>query len=257
MTLHPGVICQPLAIILLRESQCAAVKQMPFPTAQTKVTGVMSLPNLLTLFRLLAAPGVALVFIVSPRGTADWLALVLFVGAALTDWLDGALARAWNQTSKLGTMLDPIADKAMVVIALAALMHVSSLASWILLPVIVILFREVFVSGLREFLGDVAGTLKVTQLAKWKTAVQMIAITTLFAQGLFEHYLVMSTYGMDREIVAAIQSGAIEDTQGLWWKVEGYQWGTRFGVGLLWVAAVLTAVTGWDYFRKARSHLEG
>lgn len=217
----------------------------------------MTLPNLLTMFRLFAAPGVALVFIVLPRGTADWLALVLFVGAALTDWLDGALARAWNQTSKMGTMLDPIADKAMVVIALAALMHVSSLAPWILLPVIVILFREMFVSGLREFLGDVAGTLKVTRLAKWKTAVQMTAIAVLFAQGLFEHYLVLSTYGMDRDTIASIRAGDIEDTQGLWWKVLGFHWSARFGVGLLWVAALLTAVTGWDYFRKARSHLEG
>ena len=135
-----------------------------------------TLPNLLTLLRLFAAPGVVLMFLYFTRPWADWFALVLFVGAAITDFLDGYLARAWKQESKFGAMLDPIADKAMVVIALLVITGYAGMDPWILLPATVIIFREVFVSGLREFLGDTAGTLKVTKLAKWKTTAQMIAM---------------------------------------------------------------------------------
>ncbi len=127
---------------------------------------------------------VAVMFLYLARPYADWAALILFVGAALTDWLDGFLARAWMQESKLGAMLDPIADKAMVVIALVVLARVFGFDAWILLPAALIVFREVFVSGLREFLGDVAGTLQVTKMAKWKTTAQMVAIALLFAVGL-------------------------------------------------------------------------
>ncbi len=158
----------------------------------------LNIPNLLTLLRLLAAPGVALMFLYFTRPYADWFALCLFVLAALTDWLDGYLARTWKQESKLGAMLDPIADKAMVVIALMVIIGFSSWSAWLVLPATMILFREVFVSGLREFLGDTAGTLKVTKLAKWKTTAQMIAISVLFSQGVFEHYLGMSAWGMDQ-----------------------------------------------------------
>ena len=98
----------------------------------------------------------------------------------MTDWIDGYLARAWKQETKLGAMLDPIADKAMVVIALMVIVGYSSMSPWLVLPATVILFREVFVSGLREYLGDTAGTLKVTKLAKWKTTAQMVAIAVLF-----------------------------------------------------------------------------
>ena len=148
-----------------------------------------TIPNVLTTLRLLAAPAVAVMFLYFTRPWADWFALVLFVGAAITDYFDGYLARMWKQTTKLGTMLDPIADKAMVVIALMVIVGYSSMSPWLVLPATVILFREVFVSGLREFLGDTAGTLKVTKLAKWKTTAQMVAIAVLFAQGVFEHYL--------------------------------------------------------------------
>ena len=105
-------------------------------------------------------------------------------------------------------MLDPIADKAMVVIALMVIVGYSSMSPWLVLPATVILFREVFVSGLREFLGETAGTLKVTKLAKWKTTVQMVAISVLFSQGLFEHYLVMQSYGMDEQFFANILNGS-------------------------------------------------
>ncbi len=216
----------------------------------------MTLPNILTVLRLLAAPGVALMFLYFSRPAADWFALVLFVTAAVTDWFDGYLARAWKQESKLGAMLDPIADKAMVVIALMVIVGYSSMSPWLVLPATFILFREVFVSGLREFLGDTAGTLKVTPLAKWKTTLQMIAIAILFAQGVFEHYLGMSAIGMSPEIFQGIMQGEIEDLHGLWWKHAGMVWTGNAGIVLLWIAAFLTVITGWDYFRKATPFLK-
>ena len=216
----------------------------------------MTLPNILTLVRLLAAPGIILVFLLIPRPYADWLAFGLFVGASVTDYIDGYLARKWNQISRIGTMLDPIADKAMVALALLALAVWSPLKVAVILPGAVILFREVFVSGLREFLGDVAGTLKVTKLAKWKTTTQMIAIATLFSQGIFEHYLVMSSFGMDDQIYTQIIAGELEDLFGLRWKEAGVFWTGRIGLWLLWIAAALTVITGADYLRKAMPHLK-
>ena len=215
----------------------------------------MNVPNVLTLLRLLAAPGVAIMFLYFTRPWADWFALLLFASAAITDWFDGYLARSWKQETKLGAMLDPIADKAMVIIALLVITGFSGMNPWILLPATVILFREVFVSGLREYLGDTAGTLKVTKLAKWKTTMQMVALAVLFARGAFEHYLGMQSFGMDQEIVDAILAGEIEDEFGLGWKSVGLVWSGVGGILLLWVAALLTAVTGWDYFVKARPFL--
>lgn len=215
-----------------------------------------NLPNILTLLRLIAAPLVAVMFLYFTRPYADWFALVLFVSAAVTDWFDGYLARAWKQETKLGTMLDPIADKAMVVIALMVIIAFSSWSPWLVLPATVILFREVFVSGLREFLGDVAGTLKVTQLAKWKTTFQMTAIAVLFSQGVFEHYLGMSVFGMDEDLIEAILKGTEEDVLGLRWKLAGMEYAGLAGLWLLWIAAALTAVTGADYLLKALPHLK-
>jgi CDP-diacylglycerol--glycerol-3-phosphate 3-phosphatidyltransferase len=214
-----------------------------------------NLPNILTLCRLIAAPGVAVMFLYFTRPYADWFALILFVLAAITDWFDGYLARAWKQETKLGAMLDPIADKAMVVIALMVIIGFSSWSPWLVLPATVILFREVFVSGLREYLGDVAGTLKVTALAKWKTTCQMIAIAVLFSQGVFEHYLGMSVFGMDDDMIRSILNGEEEDVLGLWWKLAGMNWAGSAGLWLLWLAAALTAITGVDYLVKALPHL--
>ena len=199
---------------------------------------------------------VAVMFLYFTRPYADWFALILFLSAAITDWFDGYLARAWKQETKLGAMLDPIADKAMVVIALMVIIGFSSWSPWLVLPATVILFREVFVSGLREYLGDVAGTLKVTNLAKWKTTLQMIAIAVLFAQGVFEHYLGMSVFGMDESMVAAILQGQEEDVLGLQWKLAGMEWSGVIGLCLLWIAAGLTAITGVDYLIKALPHLK-
>ncbi|MDA7425093.1 CDP-diacylglycerol--glycerol-3-phosphate 3-phosphatidyltransferase [Thalassococcus lentus] len=214
-----------------------------------------TIPNILTALRLLAAPGLAVMFLYFSRPFADWAALTLFIAAAITDWFDGHLARSWKQETKLGAMLDPIADKAMVIIALMVIVGYSSMSPWLVLPATFILFREVFVSGLREFLGDTAGTLKVTNLAKWKTTLQMIAIAVLFAQGVFEHYLGMSVYGMDQALFQDILSGREEDVLGLRWKHAGMIWTGNVGLILLWVAAALTLITGWDYFRKAAPYL--
>ncbi|RYH02000.1 CDP-diacylglycerol--glycerol-3-phosphate 3-phosphatidyltransferase [Salipiger sp. IMCC34102] len=216
----------------------------------------LNLPNILTILRLLAAPGVAVMFLYFNRPWADWFALVLFSGAALTDFLDGYLARAWAQETKLGAMLDPIADKAMVIIALVVITGFSGMNPWILLPATLIIFREVFVSGLREFLGDTAGLLKVTNLAKWKTTAQMIAIALLFATGAFEHYLGMQTFGMDQETTDRVLSGDLPDELGLVWKYWGMLLSWYAGIAGLWIAAVLTLLTGWEYFRKSLPYLK-
>lgn len=216
----------------------------------------MTLPNVLTIVRLLAAPMVAVMFLYFNRLYADWFALTLFLLAAVTDWFDGYLARAWKQETKLGTMLDPIADKAMVVIALMVIIGFSSWSPWLVLPATVILFREVFVSGLREYLGDTAGTLKVTKLAKWKTTCQMVAIAVLFSQGVFEHYLGMSVLGMDQALIDAVFAGTEPDLHGLRWKQAAMEWAGIVGYTLLWVAAALTLITGVDYLMKAMPYLK-
>lgn len=218
---------------------------------------IWTIPNILTILRLIAAPVVALLFLYFTRPYADWFALIVFVLAALTDFVDGYLARAWKQESKLGAMLDPIADKAMVVIALLVITGFSGMDPWILLPATLILFREVFVSGLREFLGDTAGTLKVTNLAKWKTTTQMVAIAVLFGAGIFEHHLWALSFGMDANIIEGIFAGEIEDRFNLTWLTLGMDVTWNVGVLLLWVAAALTMITGYDYFQKAWPHLQG
>ena len=196
-----------------------------------------TISNILTILRLLAAPAVLVVFLILPRPAADWAAFLLFVGAAVTDWFDGHLARIWKQQTRLGTMLDPVADKAIVIIALAAITGLTGLDALIILPTAVILFRETFVSGLREFLGDTAGTLKVTKLAKWKTTVQMVAISLLFISGAFAH------------------QDTATDADGWSLAMLGFYATWYLGVILLWAAAVLTFLTGLDYFNKARPYL--
>ena len=215
----------------------------------------INIPNILTIMRLAAAPGVAIMFLYFNRPWADWFALVLFVGAALTDFLDGYLARLWKQESKLGAMLDPIADKVMVIIALVVITGFSGMNPYILLPATLIIFREVFVSGLREFLGDTAGTLKVTKLAKWKTTAQMVGIALLFAAGAFEHYFGMQSLAMTSDMVTDAINGTGPDDFGLWWKYQGMVVSSWSGIIVLWVAAGLTAITGWDYFNKSMPFL--
>ena len=188
-----------------------------------------NIPNILTILRLIAAPVMALLFLYLLRPLADWFALILFLAAALTDFIDGYLARRWNQTSKLGTMMDPIADKIMVILALMVIVAISPAPdSTILIPATVIVFREVFISGLREFLGDEARLLAVTRLAKWKTTLQMLAIVVLFSEGVFAHYYV-TDFGAPAHYI---------------------------GRALLAIAALITFISGVDYFIKARGFLQ-
>jgi CDP-diacylglycerol--glycerol-3-phosphate 3-phosphatidyltransferase len=214
-----------------------------------------NIPNTLTLMRLAAAPGVAVMFLYFARPWADWFALFLFILAAVTDFFDGYLARELKQETRFGAMLDPIADKAMVVIALTVITGFQGMNPWILLPATVILFREVFVSGLREFLGDTAGTLKVTRLAKWKTTAQMVAIAVLFATGVFEHEFLDRIQGMDGAMIQSILEGQLPDETGLNFLLAADRTTWWIGTVLLWFAALLTAITGFDYFNKARPFL--
>ncbi len=213
-----------------------------------------TLPNILTAGRVVAAPCVALAFVIFDRPLADWIALILFFLASVTDYLDGWLARRLNKISEVGKMLDPIADKAMVLIALAVLVArqpakvelaggkywiVDASAFAILVPAAVIILREVMVSGLREYLGDVK--LPVTKLAKWKTTLQMLAIGMLFLAPLLPQFS-----GVPNQV-----ENYNELTAG--WSAEVIA--TKAGITMLWLAAILTAVTGWDYFRKGLAYI--
>lgn len=210
-----------------------------------------NIPNFLTLLRLLAAPGVVVMFLYFHRPWADWFALVLFVTAALTDWFDGYLARLWHQETRLGAMMDPIADKAMVVIAIMVLTGYNGMNPWLILPATVILFREVFVSGLREYLGAAAGQLKVTRLAKWKTTAQMVAIAVLFLGTGLEYLNGVAMAGMTPEQYAEAVSAGLADPVRACGKRDCASFANILGFVLIWIAAGLTAATGWDYFRKS------
>ncbi len=210
---------------------------------------IWTIPNILTTIRLLAAPGVAVMFLYFDRPYADWFALLLFLLASVTDWFDGYLARIWRQETKLGAMLDPIADKTMVVIALMVIVGYSSMSPWLVLPATFILFREVFISGLREFVGNSSIDLKVTVLAKWKTTSQMLAIAVLFAQGVVEHYV--SKYILTKDENSTNNSQNSEIDQATILNFDFLYWLENFGLVMLWAAAILTLITGFEYFKKA------
>ncbi len=214
-----------------------------------------NIPNTLTVLRLLAAPGVAVMFLYFHRPWADWFALALFVGAAVTDWFDGYLARLWKQESKFGAMLDPIADKAMVVIAIMVLTGYNGMNPWLILPATVILFREVSVGGLREYLGTKAGLLTVTKLAKWKTTAQMVAIAVLFLGTGLEYLNGVAMQGLTPEAYADAVAQGMADPIRACGRRDCASLAGDAGLVLIWIAAALTAVTGWDYFRKALPHL--
>jgi CDP-diacylglycerol--glycerol-3-phosphate 3-phosphatidyltransferase len=210
---------------------------------------IWTIPNILTMTRLLAAPGVAVMFLYFDRPYADWFALLLFLVASITDWFDGYLARIWRQETKFGAMLDPIADKAMVVIALMVIVGYSSMSPWLVLPATFILFREVFISGLREFVGNNSIDLKVTVLAKWKTTSQMLSIALLFAQGVVEHYALKFSLSKDVNSTDISQSSETDQITKL--DFDFLYWLENFGLVMLWIAAILTLITGFEYFKKA------
>jgi cardiolipin synthase len=182
------------------------------------------LPNILTLSRIAAIPVlVGLVALRRPGG--DVAACALFALAGITDWLDGRIARQQQLQSDLGRMLDPIADKLLVGASLMAMAGLGRLPGFALYPAIVIMCREILVSGLREYLAGLPAGLPVTRLAKWKTGLQMVAIGTLLAG----------------------DSGA--RALGLGMLPVG-----DIGQAMLWVAAILTLVTGWDYLLVGLHH---
>jgi cardiolipin synthase len=179
-----------------------------------------SVPNLLTYLRIALIPGLVGSFYLN-RPLANWLALAFFAVAGITDFLDGYLARAMAQQSPLGRMLDPIADKLLVSAALLMLVGKGTIAGPTLLAAVVILCREITVSGLREFLAEADVGVPVTTLAKWKTMLQMVAIGFLLAGPAGE----------------AILPGTV-----------------RIGEAGLWLAAVLTLYTGYDYLLAGMRH---
>lgn len=184
----------------------------------------LSLPNLITYGRIVAVPAVAaLLAFADNAGSYDlWLwALAIFAAASVSDYFDGMVARWYNEQSELGRMLDPIADKLLVGVVLLVLTGKGLIAGWSLIAAIVILSREILVSGLREYLAGLAVKMHVTWLAKWKTAAQLVALGALIA-------------------------GPIGG--------PSLPWLQSAGIALLWASALLTAYTGYEYLHSALVH---
>ena len=181
-----------------------------------------NVPNLLTLFRIALIPVLVASFYIG-GDAANRLACAIFILAGVTDFLDGYVARRFDQRSALGRFLDPVADKLVVAAALLMMVGFGHIAGLAVLPALVILCREILVSGLREYLAEISVGMPVSRLAKWKTAIQMTAIAVLLL-----------------------------GDAGPW----GIPWVT-LGEACLWAAAVLTLVTGYDYLRSALRHIAG
>lgn len=189
---------------------------------------MLTLPNLLTLSRILAVP--ILVFLLWKPTPVDYaITYVLYSIVGITDYFDGYLARAQGQISRLGQFLDPIADKIMVAAVIVMLMASRKangeppiLQDWSVIPALVILLREIIVSGLREFLAPLNVSMPVSKLAKWKTTFQLLALGAL------------------------ILGGAL----------PAQHWIHLTGIASLWTAAALTLVTGYDYLRIGLKHMD-
>lgn len=182
---------------------------------------LLSLPNILTYGRIAAVPAVVACLYFVKGDAGRWLALAIYVGACITDYLDGYLARAWHQQSALGQMLDPIADKLLVGATLLMLTHDNTIDGPTVWAAVIILCREILVSGLREFLAELNVKIRVTRLAKWKTTVQMVALAVLIA-------------------APTVQGQAA--------------YLNILGIALVWLAALLTLWTGTDYLKAAFKH---
>jgi cardiolipin synthase len=186
----------------------------------------LALPNILTYGRIVAIPiVVGCMFwqnILHGGLWLRWVALAFFVAAAVSDFLDGYLARMWDQQSSLGRMLDPIADKLLVSSCLLMLAAEETIHGWSLFAAVVILCREILVSGLREYLAELRVSVPVTRLAKWKTSLQLVAVG----------FLITGRAG--NAIVPEV---------------------TDVGIALLWLSALLTLYTGWDYLQAGLHHL--
>ncbi|NTU76656.1 MAG: CDP-diacylglycerol--glycerol-3-phosphate 3-phosphatidyltransferase [Alphaproteobacteria bacterium] len=178
-----------------------------------------SLANKLTLSRIVVIPAILLLLVIS-EAWAAWVALALFAYAGVTDWLDGYLARRDGQVSAIGQFLDPIADKLLVSAVILFLVYNGQIEGLTVWPAVVILLREVAVSGLREFLAGVRVSVPVSKLAKWKTTIQIVALG----------FLIVGRYAPE-----AIPSTLIGDI-------------------LLWIAGGLTVITAYDYWRASLKH---
>lgn len=183
----------------------------------------IKVPTYLTLGRILIAP--ILVVVVYLKGDFwNWIACILFAIAGFTDFLDGLIARVFKQKSKFGKILDPLADKVLVSTALALLIMEDLIQHYNVIAAIVIIIREILISGLREYLAKTAARIRVTGLAKLKTVLQMTAISVLLAGEPGNEFLV------------------------------GY--GLMIGIILLWSSAVLTLVTGYIYLKKGIDYID-
>ncbi len=182
---------------------------------------ISSLPNLLTLSRIFVIPALIGTFFFVEGAAGNWLSLGLFAAAGITDFLDGYLARQWGIQTRLGRFLDPVADKLLVVAVILLLIAFDRIAGWTVLAAIVIVCREILVSGLREFLAEIRVGMPVSALAKWKTTVQILALGFLLAGEAGDALLPSTTIGT---------------------------WG-------LWIAAALTLYTGYDYLRAGLDHM--
>lgn len=181
---------------------------------------ITNLPNLLTLSRILAIPVIVALFYVEGNA-AKWAALCIFVAAALTDYLDGYFARSRREQSALGRFLDPVADKLLVASVVLLLVAFDRITGWTVIAALIILFREIMVSGLREFLAGLNVRVPVSRMAKWKTAIQMIAMG----------FLIVGDAGPG--FIPALAIGKIG----------------------LWIAAGLTLYTGYNYFRSGLAYM--
>jgi cardiolipin synthase len=193
-------------------------------STQATVRRNWNLPNLLTYGRLAAVPLVVAFLFWPTEYWARWTALAIYSAAAVTDFFDGYLARAWSQQSSLGRMLDPIADKLLVAAVLLALVADKTIAGWSLWAAIVILCREILVSGLREYLAELRVSVPVSTVAKWKTTAQLVALG----------FLIAGPAG------TAVLPASV-----------------TIGIVLLWIAAILTLYTGWDYMKASYEHFGG
>jgi len=181
------------------------------------------LPNLLTLARILLTPlFVAAFWIDMPGGR--WVVFALFLIAAVTDYADGWVARRRNVESRLGQMLDPIADKLLIASALVMLVYMDDIRGWVIIPALIILAREILVSGMREFLATISVQVPVSSISKIKTVVQVAAIAMLIVAPAIEHV---------------------------------WGWAHRAGILALWAAAVLTIYTGFSYVQANLTHVSG
>src|ERR1700759_5255632 len=199
---------------------------MNIATTRGTAKSTLSIPNILTCARIAAIPVV--IACIYAQSIYDgplwlrWVAVAVFIAAGITDYLDGYYARVYNQQSAFGRMLDPIADKLLVASCLLMLAADGIIHGWSLWAAMVILCREILVSGLREYLAALRVSVPVTKLAKWKTTIQLVAIGFLLA-------------GEAGDLVVPVV--------------------TQIGLLLLWIAALLTVYTGWDYFRHGIHHV--